>query len=53
MRINNNWESKAIKPEEPINTASAFAQWVFEQSIGGRLLLSFQLELHLGYSNQG
>ena len=33
MRIKNNWESKAIKPEEPINTASAFAQWVFEQSV--------------------
>ena len=32
MRIKNNWESKAIKPENPINTASAFAQWVFEQS---------------------
>ena len=27
-----NWESKAIKPEKPINKASSFAQWVFTQS---------------------
>ena len=28
-----NWESKAVKPKNPTNTASSFAQWVFEQSV--------------------
>lgn len=32
MSLIYNWKSKAIKPKEPVNTASAFAQWVFEQS---------------------
>jgi len=36
-----NWESKAIKPEEPVNTASAFAQWVFEQSVHYKAQESF------------
>jgi len=33
MRIIHNWESEAIKPDNPKNTASAFAQWVFKQSV--------------------
>jgi hypothetical protein len=39
-----NWESKAVKPEEPVNTASAFAQWVFEQSTYYRPKLYFARE---------
>ena len=28
-----NWESKAIRPLDAVNTASAFSKWVFEQSV--------------------
>ena len=33
MKIIHNWEAKATKPDNLKNTASAFSQWVFEQSV--------------------
>ena len=41
MSLISNWESKAVKPDNPINTASSFAQWVFEQSTHYKAQKSF------------